>query len=108
VLLWAAPNWGDQIALTAYVTIAFMLVDTFGTLLSVPYLSLIPEITQDYDERTSLAGFRTAFQLIGSLAVVITAPMLIDAALESGLTQKQGYMTAGAFFGGLSKSLYEL
>lgn len=101
-LLWAAPNWNNQIALTAYVTIAFMLVDTLGTLLTIPYLSLIPEMTQDYDERTSLAGFRTAFQLIGSLAVVITAPMLIDAALESGFTHKYGYVTAGAVFGALS------
>lgn len=107
-LLWAAPNWDSQVALMVYVTVAFMLVDTLGTLLIVPYLSLIPELTEDYDERTSLAGFRTAFQLFGSLAVVITAPLVIDAAIESALTQKQGYIIAGAIFGFFSIILYFL
>ena len=36
------------------------------------------------------------------MAVVITAPMLIDAALESGFNHKHGYITAGAIFGFLS------
>lgn len=105
-LLWAAPSWSNQIALTIYVTIAFMLVDTLGTLLVVPYLSLIPELTQDYDERTSLAGFKTAFQLIGSLTVVIVAPMVIDFAIEAGWSQKLGYMAAGSIFGFISAVLY--
>lgn len=102
ILLWAAPDWDSQVGLLIYVTAAFMLVDTLGTLLSVPYLSLIPELTKDYDERTSLAGFKTGFQLIGSLSVVITAPILIDKAVEAGLTQKQGYVNAAALFGTLS------
>lgn len=105
-LLWAAPNWDSQVALMVYVTLAFMLVDTLGSLLIVPYLSLIPELTEDYDERTSLAGFRTAFQLLGSMAVVITAPMVIDAAVEAAFSQKQGYIAAGAIFGFISIILY--
>ena len=105
-LLWAVPELDSQIALAAYVTFAFMLVDTFGTLLSVPYLSLIPELTKDYDERTSLAGFRTVFQLLGSLMVVIAAPMIFDRAVESGLTQKQGFANAGAIFGFISIILF--
>jgi GPH family glycoside/pentoside/hexuronide:cation symporter len=102
VLIWTAPNWESQVALMVYVTVAFMLVDTLGTLLSVPYLSLIPDLTQDYDERTSIAGFKTAFQLIGSLSAVITAPLLIDAAAEAGLNPRTGYIQAAAIFGGLS------
>ncbi|MBC8508154.1 MAG: MFS transporter [Anaerolineales bacterium] len=102
VAMWSAPNWDSQIALTVYVTLAFMLVDTFGTLTTVPYLSLTPELTQEYDERTVLSGFRTAFQLVGSFSVVITAPLLIDSAIESGLSQQHGYQTAGAVFGFLA------
>jgi GPH family glycoside/pentoside/hexuronide:cation symporter len=105
-LMWAVPELDSQIALAAYVTFAFMLVDTFGTLLSVPYLSLIPELTKDYDERTSLAGFRTVFQLLGSLTVVIAAPMIIDRAIESGLSQKEGFVTAGGIFGFISIILF--
>ena len=106
VLLWTAPNWQSEIALTAYVTVAFMLVDTFATLLSVPYLSLIPDLTQDYDERTSLAGFKTAFQLIGSLAVVIATPMLIDAGIEAGYTMRRGIVQSAVIFGALSAVMF--
>ncbi len=106
VVMWSAPNWDSQLALIVYVTLAFMLVDTFGTLTAIPYLSLTPELTQEYDERTALSGFRTAFQLLGSFAVVITAPMLIDNALESGFSQQNGYLIAGAVFGFLAAVFY--
>ena len=108
VLLWAAPEWDSQLALIVYVTFAFMIVDTLGTLIAIPYLSLMPEISKDYDERTSLAGFRTAFQLVGSLTVVIIAPLIIDSAIASGNSQKQGYMTAAAIFGTIAAVFFLL
>jgi len=68
----------------------------------------MPEISKDYDERTSLAGFRTAFQLVGSLTVVIIAPLIIDSAIASGNSQKQGYMTAAAIFGTIAAVFFLL
>ncbi|MDD2921400.1 MAG: MFS transporter [Anaerolineales bacterium] len=101
IVLWSAPHWESQIALTIYVTLAFMLSDTFTTLVGVPYLALTPDLTRDYDERTTLSSFRTVFQLVGAIAVVVGAPMIVDFAIESGATQQQGFMLAGACFGGL-------
>ncbi len=99
VILWSAPNWESQIGLLIYVTFAFMLSDTLTTLVAMPYLALTPELTQDYDERTSLASYRTVFQLLAAMTVVVTAPMIVDAVIASGGTQQQGFMTAGALFG---------
>lgn len=99
VILWSAPNWDSQIALLTYVTLAFMISDTLTTLVSVPLLALTPELTPDYDERTSLTSFRSVFQLVGALSVVIAAPTIIDMVIESGGTQQQGFITAGALFG---------
>lgn len=101
VILWSAPNWESQIALLIYVTLTFMISDTLTTLVAVPYLSLTPELTHDYDERTSLSSFRTVFQLLAAMTVVVAAPMLVDAVIESGGTQQQGFMLAGAVFGAL-------
>lgn len=101
VILWSAPNWESQIGLLIYVTLAFMISDTLTTLVAVPYLSLTPELTQDYDERTSLSSFRTVFQLLAAMTVVITAPMIVDAVILGGGTQQQGFMLAGAVFGGI-------
>ncbi|MEW6402698.1 MAG: MFS transporter [Chloroflexota bacterium] len=101
VILWSAPKWDNQIALLTYVTLSFMLSDTLTTLVAVPYLSLTPELTRNYDERTTLTSFRTVFQLSSALTVVVAAPMIVDAALLTGATQQQGFMLAGAIFGAL-------
>jgi len=101
VILWSAPNWDNQVALMTYVTLAFMLADTFQTLISVPFLSLTPELTPDYDERTTLTSFRSFFQLVGALSIVIAAPAIVDMVLSSGGTQQQGFMLVGAIFGSI-------
>jgi len=101
VMLWSAPNWDSQVALLIYVTLAFMLSDTLTTLVAVPYYSLTPELTQNYDERTSLSSFRSVFQLLSAMVVVVSAPMIVDAVIAGGGTQQQGFMTAGAVFGAI-------
>jgi GPH family glycoside/pentoside/hexuronide:cation symporter len=101
ITLWSAPSWESQTALLIYVTLSFMLADTLQTLVGVPFLSLTPELTPDYDERTTLTSFRSFFQLAGALTVVIAAPALVDLVLASGGTQQQGFMLVGAIFGGM-------
>jgi GPH family glycoside/pentoside/hexuronide:cation symporter len=101
VMLWSAPNWESQIGLLIYVTLAFMISDTLTTLVAVPYYSLTPELTQNYDERTSLSSFRSVFQLVSAMVVVVAAPMIVDAVILGGGTQQQGFMTAGAVFGAI-------
>jgi GPH family glycoside/pentoside/hexuronide:cation symporter len=101
IILWSAPNWENQTALLIYVTLSFMLADTLQTLVGVPFLSLTPELTPDYDERTTLTSFRSFFQLTGALTVVIAAPAIVDLVLASGGSQQQGFMLVGAIFGGI-------
>ena len=102
VMLWSAPAWESETALLIYVTLTFMLADTLQTLISVPFLSLTPELTSDYDERTTLTSYRSFFQLAGALSVVIAAPAIVDMVLASGGTQQQGFMLVGAIFGGIA------
>jgi GPH family glycoside/pentoside/hexuronide:cation symporter len=78
-----------------------MLADTLQALVGVPFLSLTPELTSDYDERTTLTSFRSFFQLAGALTVVIAAPAIIDMVIASGGSQQQGFMLVGAIFGGI-------
>lgn len=101
ILLWSAPDWDNQVALLTYVTLSFMISDTLSTLVTVPYWSMAPELTRDYDERTTLISYRSVFQLASALTVVVAAPMIVDAALLAGATQQQGFMLAGAAFGAL-------
>lgn len=102
ILLWWAPPWENQLALMATVTLTFMLSDTLQTLVIVPFFALTPDITPDYDERTSLTGYRMFFNLLASLATAVAAPIIVDAAIQSGRTLQQGYMVVASLFGGLA------
>ncbi|MFZ5821759.1 MAG: MFS transporter [Chloroflexota bacterium] len=102
IILWWAPPFENQVALAAVITLAFMLSDTLQTLVGVPLYALTPEITLDYDERTSLTGYRMFFNLLASLVTAVAAPAIVDSALASGATQQQGYLIVAALFGGLS------
>ncbi|HJR81037.1 MAG TPA: MFS transporter [Anaerolineales bacterium] len=101
ITLWSAPDWESQTALLIYVTLSFMLADTLQTLVGVPFLSLTPELTSDYDERTALTSFRSFFQLAGALTVVLAAPAIVDMVLARGGSQQQGFMLVGTIFGGI-------
>lgn len=102
VLLWWVPPFENQYALAATVSLMYMLSDTLQTLVSVPLYSLTPEITPDYDERTSLTGFRMFFNLLASLVTAVAAPEIVKSVLTDGGTQQQGYMLVAALFGGLA------
>ncbi len=102
IILWWAPSFENQFALAAIVTLAFMLSDTFQTIVAVPLYALTPEITLDYDERTSLTGYRMFFNLLASLVTAVAAPAIVDSVLASGATQQQGYMVVAMLFGSLA------
>ena len=102
LLLWYAPPFESQIARAAFITLAFMISDTMETLVSVPFAALTPELTPDYDERTSLTGFRMFFNLAISLVTAVAAPAIVDGVIAGGGTQQQGYLFTAAIFGGLA------
>ncbi|MGF1496096.1 MAG: MFS transporter [Elainellaceae cyanobacterium] len=78
-LLWMVPDFGDSIWLKfGYYTLVSLLFFTTYTAINLPYAALTPELTQDYDERTTLSSFRLAFSLGGAvlgllLGLVITS-----------------------------------
>ena len=102
MILWWAPPFESEILVLAIVTMAFMLTDTLQSLVSVPYFSMTPELTTDYNERTAVTGFRMFFNLMGSLIVAILAPTIVKSTMASGATQQQGYLVVSAMFGAIT------
>ncbi|MEA5570212.1 MFS transporter [Calothrix sp. UHCC 0171] len=58
-----------------YVAIA-IISQVFYTVVNLPYTAMTPELTQDYDERTSLNSFRFAFSIGGSIFSLILARII--------------------------------
>ncbi len=75
MLMWLVPDTSEAY-LAIYYTLTFILFDTCYTAIHVSYNALTPAVTRDYDERSSLNGYRMFFGLGGSLAAVILATVL--------------------------------
>jgi glycoside/pentoside/hexuronide:cation symporter, GPH family len=75
-LMWWRPPIQDDVALVVYYAIIFVLYDAAATMIYMPYFALTPEMTSDYDERTSITSVRSFFSIVGSL-VAFTIPLMI-------------------------------
>jgi GPH family glycoside/pentoside/hexuronide:cation symporter len=73
-MLWWLPPLDTQLALAAYYALAYIIYEVAATLIYMPYFALTPELTLDYDERTSLTSYRMFFSIAGSL-VAFTLPL---------------------------------
>ncbi len=80
-MMWFRPPTQNQFLLVAYYAMAYFLFDTSYTFVTMPYSALTPELTQDYDERTSLTTYRMAFSILGSL-LAFTVPLIIIGAMR--------------------------
>jgi glycoside/pentoside/hexuronide:cation symporter, GPH family len=76
-LSWFVPPLGS-FGLAAYYTLVLIAFDTAFTVVHVGYNSLTPEMTKDYDERTSLNGYRMMFSLSGTLGAIVYATILSE------------------------------
>src|SRR5512133_251983 len=92
----SAPDFSArQTAGFLWATFALCLLNTAYTVVNIPYGSLTPEITKDYQERTSLNGFRFSFAVVGTiLGAAIVQPIL-------GLAgdKRLGFSLVGLLFG---------
>ncbi|MBN1660720.1 MAG: MFS transporter, partial [Anaerolineae bacterium] len=75
IMMWLVPPL-SPIGLTVYYAVAFILFDTIFTAVHVGYNALTPEMTHDYDERSSLNGYRMVFSISGTLGAIILATVL--------------------------------
>ena len=75
-MLWWRPPLGNQVALGAYYAVAYIVYEAAATFVYMPYFALTPELTLDYDERTSLTSYRMFFSILASL-VAFTLPLMI-------------------------------
>jgi GPH family glycoside/pentoside/hexuronide:cation symporter len=95
-MLWYRPGFESTTALVAYYSLAYILFEASATLCYMPYFALTPEMTSDYDERTSLTSYRMFFSILGSL-LAFTLPLLIVGSFRPDNASR--VMLMGAIFG---------
>ncbi|MEM7535720.1 MAG: glycoside-pentoside-hexuronide (GPH):cation symporter [Chloroflexota bacterium] len=116
-LMFAPPPFEGNIAAAIYYSLIFIFYDTAYTFVSAPYTALTSELTEDYDERASLASWRTAASIFGAFISAALFKLIAESvfvgwfanelalAADSPTVLRYSYMLAGAiwgFFGALT------
>lgn len=94
VMMWSPPT-GEAPSFIGLVGIAIA-VRVLLSACEVPSISLVPEITADYDERTTLFRYRALGGWIGGLGMMVLAYTVFMPGPE-GLLQREGYYAFGVF-----------
>ena len=81
-LLWFIPQTQNQMLLFAYYTIAYILYEGAATAIGCPYNALMPELTLDHDERTSLVTYRMAVSIGAGLAALVLVVQVVVKILQ--------------------------
>ena len=102
-LFWVPPLQSD-LALVVYYSVVFLLFDTLYTIVNVPYSALTPELTEDYDERSNLAGWRVGVSILAALVTgglfTLLAEDVFAVWLGGGTDAiRQGYALTAAIWG---------
>ena len=76
--LFDVPAFDTTTARFIYMTVMFTLVSTAFSIFSVPYLAKAGELAPDYKGRTTIMGYRMAFQSIGILIGIGLIQYLVE------------------------------
>jgi GPH family glycoside/pentoside/hexuronide:cation symporter len=90
-LQWIVPG-NNQWVMFIYYTVVSIAFGWLYTVVNLPYTALTPELTQNYDERTSLNSFRFAFSIGGSILSVVLVGVIGALIADAGLK----YLVIGA------------
>ena len=93
-MLWNPPNWSTG-ALFLYLMVTAILVRMAIACYEIPSAALAPELSPDYDQRTSLMAFRWLF---GSLAAGITLAITFAFFMTATKTQPTGILNRHGYF----------
>lgn len=97
LLLWNPPHW-SQSAMFFYLVAVAVIVRTFITCFEIPSAALAPELSDDYDQRTSFISFRIFFGWYGGVTMLALAYLVFlvpDATHTVGQLNEAGYSRYG-------------
>ncbi|WP_071517349.1 MFS transporter [Geitlerinema sp. PCC 9228] len=94
-LVWFIPPFEKDWQMFAYYSFVAILFFSAYTSVMLPASALAPELTRDYDERTSLMSFRSAFSIGGGMCGLLLAKSIF-AVMATG---PERYLVLGAIGG---------
>lgn len=94
-LHWLVPDLSAAGKFWYYLVVA-LLLDTAYTAVNVPYTAMTPELSDDYDERTSLNAYRFSFSILGGTLAAFVHTIIIGS--FAGEAVLQGYAISASIW----------
>ena len=104
VLLFAIPAKLTGVGLFAYATALCLLLRVAMSVFQVPFLALGAELSDDYQERSTIVAFRVAFGVVGTIIATVLSYGLFLAA-PGAMTHKGPYVLVAASFAAGDRAL---
>jgi glycoside/pentoside/hexuronide:cation symporter, GPH family len=98
-LQFSLPQGLTGIAAFLAVLLTFWLKDTFVTMAIVAYNALMPEVTQDYRERSSVASYRGAGSVTGYLLGAAGTTAVVGVLRGLGMSRQAAWSGTGGLWG---------
>lgn len=103
-LMFYVPPIEGKLGLAAYYSFVYLLFDTIYTLVNVPYIALTPELSDDFDERSDLAGWRMGSSILAALVTAGLFTLLAEDVFGARLggdaaAIRTGYALTAAIWG---------
>jgi len=103
VFFFTAPAYLPQYLHIFWAILALMLLNTASTIINVPYSSLTPELTSDYNEQSTLNGYRFGCAVFGTIAGAGAVQPLVQLFARPGapdpLLDQRGFSMMGLILG---------
>ncbi len=101
VMLWYSFGIEGETGKFIYYMFAYMFFGTAFTIVMVPYNAILPDMTGDYNERTSFTTMRMAFSAGTAILAAVLPSILIKSfgGEVNGPEQKNGYLAMAIVFG---------
>jgi GPH family glycoside/pentoside/hexuronide:cation symporter len=94
------PRIASPGLLVAWGAASFILLNMIYSVVNIPYSALTPELTKDYNERSSLNGYRFMFAVVGTIIGGVAVQPILGAFGGSGGGDKSlGFSMVGLIFG---------
>lgn len=94
-MTFSTPQSSSPMVLFIIVTLFFCFLNLAYTLVNIPYSALLPELTPDYDQRTTLTGYRMSFAVVGTFVGAGAVLPLVNAFTA----ERTGWLVMGSVMG---------
>ena len=92
IFLWSIPSTLDTGFKFVWLLVCLLAIETFNTFFATPYVALGIDIAPDYNDQSSIQGYKTVFFIIGMILPTLLMLIFMPSKNGTGQLMQSGYI----------------